>query len=162
MKPMFTQSAETNSIVGFFRELSIGSETSFSAVSKALGFPVASDLPSYQSAKRIALRDHGVVIEGVRGFGFVRLNGSEMVKKGFRTMTGIRRAARRGSAVTEIAVRQNLNRNEMLDATEQLSRFRIIETTSRQFPAKSNRKVAPETLPADQFDTRAALRKVGS
>lgn len=159
MKPIFTTSDQTNRVVSLFREMRIEQQLSFQKASEVLGFEVKSTSAPYQSAKRIAARDHGVVIEGVWGFGFTRLNGSGMVKKGFRTQAGIRRMARKGAAVASVAISQNLTRNEMVDVTQQLSVFRLTEVTNRQQAAMSNKKEREIISPAEPFDIRKALRE---
>lgn len=158
MRPIFETSAETTRLHDLFRDMRIGERISFQAASKRLGFTVSSTLSAYHSARRMAMRDNGVVIEGIRGYGFTRINGTGMVKKGYGTMKAIRRRARHGSAVTEIAIRQNLTREEMIEATEQLSRFRIIETTGRMPVPRSNRQEPEEPPSADIPDARAALK----
>ena len=158
MKPIFTTADETNRIIAFFSEIPIGQEVSFEQASSATGLAIKSTLAAYHSARRIALRDSRIVIEAIRGFGFKRLDGGEMVKKGFRTQAGIRRQARRGTKVAEVAVLQNLTRDEMANATQQLSRFAIIETTAMQRPAKTNNKLAEAPAMADNFNSRATLK----
>lgn len=76
MRPIFTQSEETKQIVDLFVRLPIGASMSFADASDALKFQVKSTLPAYQTAKRVAERDHSVVIEAIKGFGFMRVNGS--------------------------------------------------------------------------------------
>ena len=77
MKPMFKASEETLRIVALFSEMSFGQEMSFAAASEILKFPIASTSSAYQSGKFIATRDHSIVIEGIRGHGFKRLDGGE-------------------------------------------------------------------------------------
>ena len=90
-------------------------------------------------------RDHAVVIEAVRGFGFVRINGNEIVKSADRFFKKIRRGSRREASKQEIAISSNLGRDEMLKATENLSRLRILETTSMSARrASSNRPIVDE------------------
>lgn len=161
MKPIFSTSDETNRIVSLFSEMSIGDTLSFSRASTILGFAFKSTSSSYQSAKRIALRDNGVVIEGIRGVGFKRLDGSEMVRKGFRTQASIRKAARRGARVAAVAIRQNLEKSDMIDATQQISRFGIIATTALQKPAKTNTRKPEKPEEAETFDVRRALKGLG-
>jgi hypothetical protein len=118
---------------------------SFADASNTVGFTVKSTLPSYQTAKRIAERDHNVVIDGVRGYGFVRINGSGMVDRAPRFFKKVRRGARREAHVQEIALLQNLSRDEMMRATEQFSRLRIIEANaSGVMKAQSNKRVVAE------------------
>lgn len=140
MKLIFETSTETQSLVDYFRQMSIGARVSFEAVSKAVQFKVNSSLPAYNTARRIAQRDYSVVIESVRGFGFVRVNGSEIVKSADRFFKKVRRGSRREAGKQEIAIMSNLGRDEMLKATENLSRLRILETTSMSSrQASSNR-----------------------
>lgn len=145
MRPIFTQSAETRRLIELFVNLPVGASMSFADASNTVGFTVKSTLPSYQTAKRIAERDHNVVIDGVRGYGFVRINGSGMVDRAPRFFKKVRRGARREAHVQEIALLQNLSRDEMMRATEQFSRLRIIEANaSGVMKAQSNKRVVAE------------------
>ena len=159
MRPIFKQSAETQAIVEYLASLPIGQETSFAAASKATGIRITSTTPAYQSAKRTAERDHNVVIESIRGFGFVRVNAEGMVERASKFFRKVRRGSRREAHVQEIAIMSNLPREAMLTATEQLSRLRILESTALNHrKAVSNKRTvdAPE-LAEDTF--RRAYRK---
>lgn len=158
MRKIFQKSKETDKLVSVFRELSIGQTISFDDCSKVVGFEVTSILPAYHSARRIALRDHGIVIEGVRGVGFTRLNGEGMVDRGYSKFRSLRRMARRGAALAEVALRQNLPQALTIQATEQLSRWRITETTGQVSRPKTNRETVEAPPEAENFDTRAALK----
>lgn len=145
MRPIFTQSNETKLLVDLFVKMSVGASMSFGDASRAVGFVVKSTLPAYQTAKRIAQRDHNVVVDAVRGFGFMRIDGNGMVARAPRFFRKVRKGARREAHVQEIAISQNLPREEMMRATEQFSRLRIIETTAMgTSSAHSNRRVVIE------------------
>lgn len=157
MRPIFAQSNETRALVELFVSMSIGQTISFSDASKTVGFTVRSTLPAYQSAKKVAERDHRVVVDGVRCFGFKRIDGAGMVDRAPRFFQKVRKGARREARVQEIAMSTNLKRGEMLAATEQLSRLRILETTASQVRAETNRRMT-ETLSTVSHDNRANLR----
>lgn len=145
MKPTFETSHETMALVDYFRQAPIGTPVSFETLSRGVNFKVTSSLSAYTSARRIAERDHAIVIEAIRGFGFVRINGAEIVKSADRFFQKIRRGSRREASKQEIAVMSNLSRDEMLKATENLSRLRILETTSMSTRrAASNRPTVEE------------------
>ena len=147
MRPIFKQSDETKRLVDLFTQMPIGASMSFKDASASVGFTVKSTLPAYQTAKRVTERDHNVVIEGIRGFGFTRINGSSMVERAPRFFRRVRRGSRREAHVQQIAISQNLSREEMMRATEQFSRLRILETTAvgaKTPPANSNRPIVPE------------------
>lgn len=159
MNPSFTRSHETQKLVDLFRSMSVESQMSYSEASRRLGFDVRSSSGAYHSARRVAAKEHGVIIDSIRSFGFVRLAGSGIVKRGDQHLSAIRRRARRGGMEMEIAISQNLTRDEMMLASEKLSRLRIIADTS--MPAKSN-KPARETPEAQApVDIRANLRSIG-
>lgn len=142
MRPLFTQTTETQALVALFREMSIGQQMSFAEASKRVGFKVTSMLSAYHSARYIAMRDHHVVMEGIKSFGFVRLNGDGMVKRGFRILKGIQRRAIKGAREQEIALTQNLDRNAQLLASSNLNRLRLMGDIAGK-PA-SNRKPIEE------------------
>jgi hypothetical protein len=139
MRPIFSLSAETQNLITYFRTLSIGAEVSWAEATRAVKFPVTSTTPAYNSARRIVERDHQIVIESIRGFGFCRINASEIVQSADRFFRRVRRGSRREANKQEIAILSNLPRAEMLRATEQLSRLRILETTAIRPRATSNR-----------------------
>lgn len=142
MKPIFKISHETQTLVDYFMQIQIGSPVSFDVASNDVNFSVSSSLPSYNTARRIVQRDHSVVIEAIKGFGFIRVSGGEIVKSADRFFRRVRRGARREAHKQEIAVMSNLERDDMIKATENLSRLRIIETTSISLhQAISNRPV---------------------
>ena len=157
-RPIFQQSHETMSIVALFKEIPIGKEVSYKEASTILGFDVSSTMPAYQAAKRIAERDHNVVVESVRGFGFVRIDGSSMVDRASRFFKKVRKGSRREAHVQEIAISSNLKRGEMIVATEQLSRLRILETTASKVKFNKAKDTQPEEKFA--FDNREALRSL--
>lgn len=161
MKPIFTASHQTQELVALFTRMSTNETFSYEAASKKLGFAIYSTLPSYQSAKRIAERDHGCVVSSVRKYGFKRIDGEQMVKRAPAFFKRVRRGARREAMVQEIAISQNLPRDEMLKATEQLSRLRILETTAVSVRAASNRRHTdtPETMDHDNRKAIGSIRR---
>lgn len=162
MRPIFKQSAETQAIVEYLASLPIGKQTSFSEASKAIGFRITSTTPAYQSAKRMAERDHSVVIEAIRGFGFVRVNAEGMVERASRFFRKVRRGSRREAHVQEIAIMSNLPREAMLTATEQLSRLRILESTALNHrKAASNKPMVEAPELADDTPSRFYRKAVG-
>jgi len=160
MRPMFQRSHETDKLIAFFRECSIGTPVSFADVHKAVGFKVTSSSPAYNSARMIAAKKHNIVIEGVRGFGFMRLDPTAIVNRGGRHLRSIRRRAHRAGHEMEIAISGNLDREHMMKATEQLSRFRIVESTAQAVRAVSNRQQPEQPTPAPVGDQREAFRRM--
>lgn len=158
MHPIFTRSHQTESILSLFKTLSVGQRMSFADASRALPFNINATSSAYQSAKRIAVKECGIVVEGIHNFGFVRLSPSDIVKRGDKHMMSVRRRARRGGAELEIAIRQNLAREDMVKATERLARFRIIADTAAPTRAASNKPPTPEPPREAAGDSRTALR----
>jgi hypothetical protein len=158
MRLIFEQSEETAKLVALFKEIPIGKEVSFSDASEIVGFEVTSDLSAYQSAKRAAERDHKVVIEGIRGFGFKRIDGAGMVERASRFFKHVRKGSRREANVQEIAISQNLTRGQSIRATEQLSRLRIMETTAAQ--ANRYQEPKPDGRNEVKIDNREALKSL--
>lgn len=156
-KPLFTQSFETIQLVEALKEMSIGQTISFSEISKKVGFSVNSSSPAYHSARRVLTRDHSIILESVRGFGFQRLDGHGMVNRGGRLLKGVRRRARRGAQEMEIALMQNLNRNDQLRASQQLTRFKLTADIART-PPVTNREETPEPDLISSFATRPRRR----
>lgn len=151
MDPIFTKSHKTEKMVKFFASLPLDKPVSFEEASKVLGFQISSNSSFYQYAKFIAERDHRCVVSAIRGFGFKRINGGEMVNRAAKFFRHVRKGARREARVQEIAVSTNLTREEMLRATEQLGRLRILESTSQIHPAATNapdRKGSPGAIKA--------------
>lgn len=148
MRTMFQRTKETDKLIDLFQRLSIDTPVSFEDASKAAGFRITSSLPAYNSARLIAAKQYNIVIEGVRGFGFIRLTAANIVHRGGKHLKSIRRRARRAGHEMEVAISGNLDRDHMMKATEQLSRFRIIESTGQAVRAATNRAQVemPEVL----------------
>jgi len=159
MKPIFRTASETSQLIQMFQSMSIGASMSYDEATKILGFVVASTTSSYQSAKRIAARDYGVVVDSIRGYGFQRIDGSGMVERAPRFFKKVRKGARREAHVQELAISQNLKRDEMLRATENLSRLRILETTAKSSTASTNRKVVEKDA-SIVVDNRSAIKGI--
>jgi len=147
MRTTFEQSNETKILVDMFAKMSVGATMSFPDASKTVGFTVKSTLAAYQQAKRIAQRDHNVVIDAVRGFGFMRIDGEGMVARAPRFLKRVRKGARREAHVQEIAISQNLPRDQMTRAMEQYSRLKLIETTSQGGNTAASNKRKTEIPP---------------
>ena len=147
MRPTFKKSAETTAITEYLASLPLNQEVSFVEASRAVGFLFTSTTPAYQSAKRAAERDHNVVISTVRGYGFKRINGVGMVERATSFFRRVRKGSRREAHVQEIAIMSNLPRETMLAATEQLSRLRILESTSVGAKKALSNKAAQEMPP---------------
>ncbi|NDB70150.1 MAG: hypothetical protein EB015_19520, partial [Methylocystaceae bacterium] len=80
-------------------------------------------------------------------FGFMRINGSGMVGRAPRFFRKVRKGARREAHVQNIAISQNLTREEMMVATEQFSRLRILETTASNVKRPTSNRRIVETPP---------------
>jgi hypothetical protein len=154
MKPSFVQSHQTARLVRLFKGMSLNKPMSFADASAEVGFAVTSTMPAYQSGRRVAERE-GVVIDAVRGFGFVRLTGDQISETGERDMLSIWRRARRGSKRQEIAIASNLDQKHMLRSSELLGRLRIIADTAS--PIHTNRATVPDPEQAPLVDNRTLL-----
>ena len=159
MRPTFKQSHETQAIVKLLTQIPIGQEISFAEASKAVGFSFDALTPAYQSAKRAAQRDHNVVIEGIRGHGFTRINAVGMVERASRFFARVRKGSRREAHVQEIAIMSNLPRDAMITATEQLSRLRILETTAISPRKAASNRAETEPVPLVEATVRPGRRK---
>jgi len=156
MRPNFKQSHETEQLVEYFRQMPIGAQVNFATVSRAVKFTVNSSTPAYNSARRIVQRDHSIVIEGIRGFGCMRVNGTEIVQSADRFFKRVRRGSRREAHKQEIAVMSNLERDEMLKASENLSRLRILESTAVSPKRAASNKPVVDAPPVVEATARRA------
>lgn len=148
MQPSFIASKETAKIQAVIRSMSIGQDMSFDTLSRAVGFKVTSTSAAYQSARRAALRDDGIVTDSIRSFGFRRLSGGETVGKSDRHMKSIRRRARFASKELGAAMRQNLTTAEMIEATKKQGALGVILLNAA--PTRSNHELVdagPVTVP---------------
>ncbi len=158
-RPLFAQNSETQKLVAILSEMSIGEVLSFADLTKRAGFAVSSGMPSYQSARRILVRDYRIITEGVRGVGVQRLDGSGMVQRGGRLMRGIRRRAKRGAQEMDVALMQNLNRNDQLVAANQLTRFRLMTDVARHQNIVSNKEIVEEPQLVSSYRDRPKSTK---
>jgi hypothetical protein len=141
MKTISEISHETLRLVEIMSAMNISQEMTFKQASALAGFAVTSALPAYQRAKTKAAKQHGVVIDAIRGVGFRRLAGDEIVSaRGARRTTQIRRSARRGHREMSIAMSSaNLDEAHHQSCSDLLTRFALIQDTSRM--PKTNRRV---------------------
>lgn len=152
-------SYQTKKIVELFLRLSFDKIMSFQEATKNVGFAVTSTLSAYQSARRIARRDHKVIIDGVRNFGFKRLTGEETAKgRGDKHLKSMRNKSRIAAMEMEIALEQNLNEDTSREASYKLIRFRLLGDISKI--ARTNRAI--ENMPDLQnvVDVRAMLKNI--
>lgn len=157
MKP-FETSYNTRRLIAAFASMSLGDAVKLIDMSRTVGFDVT-PANSY-TARMIAEREHRVFVYLDRDRGFVRGNGSEMVSSGAGFLDAIKRKAKRCGQRMELALTQNLTRDEHLIASETLSRANIVASTSSPVAAKSNRAAKQRPQTAVAFDTVAALRAV--
>lgn len=142
----FEQTEETAKIIDYLLNAPFNTTIEFDQISGFVGFTVSSQLAAYQSAKRFLLRENGIVIDSIRGVGCSKLQSSDILRRSPQHFRSIRNRAKTGSAEIEIAITGNLDRVEMLQATENFARFRIIADNSR--PAVTNR--SPQEKPAKE------------
>jgi hypothetical protein len=159
-RPIFIRSAETNALIKLFREMPLDSPMSFLNAAKTLGFAINTkeNGGAYYSARKIAERHHGVVIDGIRGVGFVKLRGDQISESGERDILAIRRRARRAGKRQEIAIATNLDQRHMMRSSELLNRFRIVADAVGR--AMSNKRAPAEPQAAEPVDPRDALRSM--
>lgn len=159
-RKLFETSRETRALVDLFRSLRYSETVSFAEASKRLGFAVTSTTPAYQSAKKIAERDHGVFIFSVRGEGFGRGTGADMVASAHPLFGRARRAMRTCADRLTIAFSENLTEHEHRLATEMYGRANLIAATASNVKAISNAKRADGGARADPFDVAEAIRAI--
>ncbi len=158
MAPTFERSELTRRLISEFSRMSIGESVSFDEMSRRTGFDV--DAKASYSARQIAEKEQKVFVYLDSELGFVRGSGSAMVATGAGFFKAIKRKAIKCGRRMELALTQNLSRDEHLVASETLSRSNIIASTSSTVTVRSNRERPPEKNAAPAFDTRAALAKV--
>lgn len=161
MRKSFEQSKETAALVDLLCGLRLEESVSFADASRRLGFTVASSTPAYQSAKRIAERDHGVYIGSVRGTGFFRGTGEDMAESLTPLSARINRAAKTSIGRADLALINNLQPDTHAKVLERRSRASIIFSTSGDLFPVSNRKRQAPALEADKPAKYPALRRVG-
>ena len=159
MKTVFARSRETDQLIALFREVPVGVPMSFRDASKAVKFEVKSTLGAYHSARRIAAKEHGIVIEAIHKFGFKRLNPQAIVDRLPGHSRRVRRHAHRVVHEMEIAITGNLDRDAMMRAMDGHQRFRLIETTTVPLRAASNKPEVEPPVKEAPVDNLAFLRK---
>jgi hypothetical protein len=86
----------------------------------------------------------------------VRLDGTGKVDRASRFFKKVRMGSLREAHVQEIAITTNLTRGQMITATEQLSRLRILETTASRVKSSKNKEDDADNNFV--FDNREALK----
>jgi alkylated DNA nucleotide flippase Atl1 len=157
----FQTSAQTATLVAIMRNMKIGDILTYEQASTLAGFPVGPSGPATQ-ARKVMERDHNIFVYVIRGVGFQRGGGQEMVDSATSMIDGIRRKARRGRSRCELAVRQNLPEREHHMALDYMTRFGLIADTSRAPAAKSNREARDKPETARSAPRYSDLAMIGS
>lgn len=92
-KPSFERSLETKLCLDMILKLKVNDQLSWGDIEKALGVDRESARSYMDSARRIAENEHGIVVDSVRGSGFIRLSDSSVAKLHFKANDHIRRTA---------------------------------------------------------------------
>lgn len=159
MRTISEASHETLKLVELFTRISLEKPITFAEASRSVGFKVSSTLGAYSSARRIALRDHNIVIEAIRGLGFKRANGETITHhRGDRHLKTMRRRARRAADEVAVAIGMNMSEDDQRIASEKFNRFRLIGDISAN--PRSNRRKQADPEQASEIDNRAALQGV--
>ncbi len=161
MRKPFERSAETEKLLSFFSTISVGQPVSYDNASRVVGFEVSSTLPAYQSARRLAVKELGIVIESLPGQGFMRLDPTSIVDRGGKHLRSIKRKARNAGKEMAVAINGNLDRPDMMRATEQFNRFRIIESTSTPARYASNKEQTEPVEPAKPLQAAELFKALG-
>lgn len=160
MRSIAEMSKETKALIDLFKHMAIDDVMTWDEAGKIVGFPVRSSLAAYTSARRIATRDHGLVIDGIFGIGFKKIDGEAIVSaRGPKHLKSIKRRAQRGAMEMEAAIGQNLDDKTALDASEKLTRFRLLQDMSKS--ASSNRRRTAQPEAAEPVDIRSRLAARG-
>ncbi len=164
MKPDFEVSAQTRKLIDFFGTMKVGQEASnisYPEASKRLGFNV--NPQTLASARKIAERDHGIYIATIRQYGFFRGTHLDMKSSGPSFLLRMRKGAKRLASRMELALQGNLPERDHREASEMLTRGRIIHDTAEKPRATSNRKTREEPpVPAQKsggYGNIASIRK---
>lgn len=153
MRKTFELSAETSAIVTALAALRMGEQMTFAELAGKVGFRVNASTSAYQSAKKVAERDHGVYIGTIRGVGFFRGTGDDMADSLDPLAARIRKTAKRSVARADLAIRNNLSEEKYRRTIERRQRASIIySTTAAPMPASNRAKAAkakeaPPTAP---------------
>lgn len=100
-----TLSPETEALLAALKDVPIGGEITYRAMSALIGRDVTAAARSkLVSARRICLRDHGIAFTVVRGTGLRRIRPDEAPDMGATARTRIRSTARRTSRAIKSVV----------------------------------------------------------
>ena len=92
-RPQFTLSIETQLIADRLSAVAMGEQVSYDELSKIAGSNVREDRGALESARRVVLREHGIVFDVVRGSGLIRLDDNAIIESRARDVRHINRAA---------------------------------------------------------------------
>lgn len=161
MRKIFEASVETMRIVESLRNMRLGQKLTFGELSKSVGFPVSSTTPAYHRARRIAERDHGVYIGSLRGVGFFRGTGDDMVDSLDQLAARMRKSAKRSVERADLAIINNLSEEKYERAVERRNRASIIfSTTASPMPTSNRKRALPaeEARPSDNFGSLRTVK----
>lgn len=155
MRTLFTRSAETERLLQIFRDLRYEEIVTYADATRQAKFEVTPQSARYA---RLQLRKVGIFIHIVPKIGFRRGVGSDMLDAGLSAAGSMRRKGRQTDELMQMALRENLSRDEHLLASELLTRSRVVVATMSGLRPLSNRPLINPGTPAEPFDTSAALK----
>ena len=159
MRKMFELSKETSAVLAVIMNMRSGEEMSFEKLSEIVGFPVVSTSGCYQSAKRLAERDHATFIGGNRGVGFFRGSGTDIADSLEPMAKRIHNIAKQSISRADLAIASNLPQDTHQRVVERRTRASLIySTTSAELPT-SNRKRPEPAQEAPKVSPSDALRR---
>lgn len=153
-KPDFELSVETRILIDAFAKLEKGQSVSYAALTEKLGQRVTGGHPALQSAKRVLLRDSGMVFAPIRGEGLKRLTDEEIIGSGEKRIQGIRRAAKRAVRVTAQADYDALSEEAKVKHNANLSLFGVFRLMTNRDRVKALEARIAETqseIPAQKI-----------
>ncbi len=94
-RPIFKPGVDAQTLAKFLLKLPEGSIATYEVLSGLIGINVQEERGALDTARKVLLRENGMVFGAVHGVGLKRLSDSEVVEQGSEAVVRIRRATRR-------------------------------------------------------------------
>lgn len=127
-RPNFQTSVETRLLYARLRKLEIGEIVTYRELTQIISQDVQNEARgALTSARRMALRDDGIICDAIHNVGIKRLSDSEAVQSSTQTFARVRRLAHRGAERLVTTNPDALSQEDRIRRNASLSAFAVVK-----------------------------------
>lgn len=160
MRTIPEMAATTRVLAGRIGRMQVGEMVTYKELDELIGGDVrsADNAGRLRSARHVALREHGVATESVRGEGIKRLGGHDLPGVGDAALGRVRRASRRAvRTMLTAAGKLELDPKASTAINARASLLTMIQTTTSNKAITRAETAAAETMSELTFERTVAL-----